>query len=576
VAVIEIPIPESMRGHDGLLSVIARELPTDAIVRHETRAFEIPDEIPARLEFGYAVGEGGWSAGFPPVHFRVEALTEGEPPVQIFERRIDPADDPRDRRWLDASVGLGGFEGKRVRFRFEAEALADAPGSRYDRSFPVFGNPEVVVAGARPGDRPNILLVSLDTLRAKSIGLYGHVRDTMPALERRVAARGAFVRAAVAPVPYTPPSHMTMLTGLEPCAHGVMNRHGTLAADRVTLAELLRAAGYRTAAFTEDAYVVAGAGFARGFDRYTEFRSEESASPGFAAETLGAAEAWLRGRAHEPFFLFVHTYQVHDPFVPPRGYRTLFEQDVQRGQPPEYDEKLRLYEQEVRYTDDVLAGLLDTLEHEGLSENTIVVITSDHGESFSEHTIAGHGFTLYDDELLVPLVIRAPGLVPEGLVLETQVGLVDLTPTLLDLVGLEIPQMMQGSSFAPQLRGESTSFSEPTRVSRLSGAERWAVRSMEYKYIRMKPKGTQADADWREFLFHLPTDPEERKNLAAVRTDMLEQAREALRSHQNACEAWNRAHPPALTERDRAEDLPGWFLNRDEIEAKLRSLGYVE
>jgi len=555
VAVIEIPIPESLRGHDGLLSVIARELPADAIVRHDTPPFDVPRDAPARIEFGFAVEEGGWSEGFPPVHFRALALPEDGAERLIFERRLDPADDPRDRRWHDASVGLAELAGQRVRFRFEAEALGDLPGVLYDRSFPVVSNPELVVGNARAGERPNILLVSLDTLRAKSLGLYGHVRDTMPAMERRVAARGAFVRAAVTPVPYTPPSHMTMLTGLEPCAHGVMNRHGTLAADRVTLAELLRHAGYRTAAFTEDAYVVAGAGFARGFDRYTEFRSEESASPGFAAETLGAAEEWLRGRAHEPFFLFVHTYQVHAPFVPPRSYRDLFPEDVERGQPPEYD----------------------TLEREGLAESTIVVITSDHGESFSEHTMSGHGFTLYDDELLVPMLIRAPGIVPEGLALETQVGLVDLTPTLLDLVGLDVPAMMQGRSFAPLLRGEATSFGAPARVSRLSGTERWAVRSMDYKYIRTKPmpRGGNAPGQ-REFLYHLPSDPEERKNVADERTEMLTEARDLLAAHQAACDAWNRAHPPALTERDRAESLPGWFLNRDEIEAKLKSLGYVE
>jgi len=368
---------------------------------------------------------------------------------------------------------------------------------------------------------------------------------------------------------------MSMLTGLEPCAHGVMNRHGTLAADRLTLAELLRDAGYRTAAFTEDAYVVAGAGFDRGFDRYTEFRSEESASPGFAADTLGAAEAWLRDRAREPFFLFVHTYQVHDPYVPPRGYRGLFTEDVDRGQPPEYDEKLRRYEQEARYTDERLADLLDTLEREGLAESTVLVVTSDHGESFSEHTIAGHGFTLYDDELLVPLIVRAPGIVPEGLALETQVGLVDLTPTLLELVGLAVPESMQGRSFAPLLRGEATTFDEPTRVSRLSGAERWAVRSMDYKYVYMKGKPGEGAAD-REFLYHLPSDPEERTNLAPERPEALAEAREALAAHRAACDAWNAAHPPALTERERAENLPGWFLNRDEIEAKLRSLGYVE
>src|SRR5207247_1069155 len=214
--------------------------------------------------------------------------------------------------------------GRRVRVVFETEALGAAPGATVDRSFGVVSNPEIVTAAASPPGARNVVLVSLDTLRARSVSAYGCPRATTPTFDRRVAAAGALVRSAVAPVPFTPPSHMTMLTGPDPCAHGVMGLHETLGPDRTTLAEALRAAGYQTAAFTEDAYLVAGNGFDRGFDVYRENRSEESASPGFADETFADASAWLAAHGERPFFLFVHTYQVHEPYTPPRGYALLF------------------------------------------------------------------------------------------------------------------------------------------------------------------------------------------------------------------------------------------------------------
>ncbi len=569
-----IEIPEEMQGHPAMLSVIARELQKGSVTRYELGPWSVPASGRATLAFGYGIEEPGWDSGMPPVLFRVNAIPEEGDRIPIFERRLDPARDPRDRRWFDAAIALDERGGETLRFAFEAEVLGEAEGVAHDFSFPLIANPHL---GPREpvDDRPNILLISLDTLRARSLEVYGNPRATMPALTRRLAERGAVVRAAVTPVPYTPPAHMTMLTGLEPCAHGVMDRHGVLAPDRLTLAEILRGAGYHTAAFTEDAYVVAGAGFARGFDVYTEYRSEENASPGFASETFGAAADWMRKRALEPFFLFVHTYQVHDPYIPPRAYDGFFRGEIEEGQGPEYTEPLRLYEREIRYTDDVLAGLVDAVESSGHGEDTIIVVTSDHGESFGEHRMAGHGFTLYDDELVVPMILRAPSLIAAGLRLEMQVGLVDLVPTLLDLIGVRAPAMIQGRSFAAQLRGEDTPFESPAHVSRLANLDRWSVRTSTHKYIAMRGK---ADEQYREFLFDLARDRAERKNLVAAPeiASVLDEARQRLARHTAACEAWNETHPAGQSSRSRAERLPGWFLNRDEIEAKLRSLGYVE
>src|SRR5213076_2512640 len=183
-----LPLSPALRTRQALLTVIARPLPPAAVERFETNEADIP--AGARLVFGYGVEEPGWGDGWPPVRVRVSA---GE--LTLFERRIDPAADPRARRWFDASVDLDPLAGRRVRLVFETEALGAAPGATVDRSFGVVSNPEIVTAAASPGVR-NVVLVSLDTLRARSVSAYGCPRATTPTFDRRVAAAGALVRSA--------------------------------------------------------------------------------------------------------------------------------------------------------------------------------------------------------------------------------------------------------------------------------------------------------------------------------------------------------------------------------------------
>ncbi len=544
-----IPLPEGLRGRHGLLTVTARPLPASPSERSETAEVDVPPD--ARLVFGYGVEEAGWAAGFPPVRF---AVTAGDAP--LFERRLDPATDARDRRWFDASVDLSPLAGRRVRLAFTTEALAGAPGATVDKSFAVVSSPEIVPSAGPT--RPGIILVSLDTLRARSVSAYGCRRPTTPALDR-FAARGALVRTVVAPVPFTPPSHMSMLTGLEPCAHGVKGVHEALAPDRLTLAEVFRAAGYETAAFTEDAYLVAANGFDRGFDTYVENRSEESASPGFAAETFAQARAWLATHAARSFFLFVHTYQVHEPYTPPRAYAALFT-DGDRGD--DNQRALAAYEREVRYTDDLLADFLGAVD-----PRTIVVVTSDHGEGFGEHFWTTHGFDLHDEALLVPLIVRAAGLVPPGRVVEEQVGLVDLAPTLLELAGVPGLPDVQGRSFAGLLRGDRGGYLEHPIVSAdLIGGE--SVRTRRSKFISTK-KGP--------LLYDLVADPRETADRTAADAAGVAAAHAVLEQAHDACARWQRAHPSAeSTARSLSTTDPAWLINRDDIQRKLRSLGYTQ
>ena len=549
-------LPPDVRGGPAVLTVVARALPATAIERTDTTPVTIP--AGARLRFGFAVEEAGWSPGWPPVVFRI---TSADPPSPaLFERRLDPSVDPRDRRWFDASISLAALAGRHVRLRFETEALASAPGTTVDRTFAVFANPEIFVPSAPTTARRSIVLVSIDALRARSVGAYGYFRATTPALDARLAAEGALVRNAVTAFPYTPPSHMTMLTGVEPCAHGVGGIEDRLAPNVPTLAELLRANGYATAAFTEDALIAAASGFERGFDVYHENRSDESAAPGFAGETFAAARAWLAQQTGDrPFFLFVHTYQVHDPYRPPRGYVACF---------PGADESATLtaYEREVRYVDDVIADFLDDVDARGLAERTIVVVTSDHGDAFGEH-LWGHGYDLHDEVLLVPLLVRAPGLVPGGRVVDEQVGVVDVAPTLLDLVGVAPAPAMQGRSFAALLTGRGGAFVERPVMSAALG-DVTSIRTRQFKYVK---KGDV------EQLYLLGDDPGEWTNRAAPADPWLEAGRDALATADEACAQWRLAHRIAAAPATAApQSDPKWLFRQEEVERKLRSLGYVQ
>ena len=259
----------------------------------------------------------------------------------------------------------------------------------------------------------------------------------------------------------------------------------------------------------------------------------------------------------------MHTYQVHEPYTPPRGYTLLFRDGDQSD---EHKRALANYEREVRYTDDVLADFLGVLDAHGLAERTILIVTSDHGESFGEHFWDGHGFDLHDEALLVPFAVRAPGLVPAGRVVEEEVGLVDLTPTVLDLVGLPPLHDVQGHSFARLLTGRGAPFEEQPVVS-VALTKDESVRTRRYAYIRA-PKA--------ELFYDLAADPLETRDRLGKNPADAKAARAVLEAAHHACDAWRQAHPPAAAPAGTPAAEPGWLINREEIERKLRSLGYAQ
>ena len=331
--------------------------------------------------------------------------------------------------------------------------------------YPACGEPEKDQAPR------GIILISADTLGAGHLGLYGYGPDTSPNIDRW-AEEAVVFRNAFAQLPGTLPSHMSMMTGLTPGKHGVYPSQKmpvALADDIPTLAEKLQRAGYATAGFTEGGYVAGVYGFNRGFDQWDDR---------FATwpNVLNAADAFLGTLEPDaPFFLFLHTYDIHDPYAPPTAYRELFSPppgplsiapkgkelvEVNRGlrsvTPGDVEQLRALYDGGIRLFDHQWQLLLTMLDHHGLQNRTLVILTADHGEEFMEHGRLAHE-TVYNPGIHVPLVIR-PSERPARGEIQAMVQLTDLPATILAWAGL--PPMASGGTDLLALAATET---EPER-----------------------------------------------------------------------------------------------------------------
>lgn len=380
---------------------------------------------------------------------------------------------------------------------------------------------------------------------------------------------------------------MTMFTSLQPSVHGATENTGvrTLPTSARTLAELLRDAGIATAAITENGAIDRSRGFGRGFDVYVENREAQSANlrTGHIEETFGRGLRWLERARDRRFFLFLHTYQVHNPFTPPPQYDRFFtEAPGVLARPPELrsDWDPLLYDREIRYTDDRVQALVESLRVAGLLENTLLVVTSDHGEAFLEHGFVAHGANVHREVVNVPLLVRGPG-VPGGRRLKNPVPMVDLMPTLLDLMGVDGSGAEMGRSQAALIRGAP----EPEDAQRAIYSEAWAERAYRAKGFDLIPQPTVAlrlgslklirsrtdlrdPTRFRYELYDLVSDPLERVDLYPGKPHLGEDLVRMLRRHDAAVEALHdRLGEPAANAEPAVDP---------DLEEKLRALGYIE
>ena len=368
---------------------------------------------------------------------------------------------------------------------------------------------------SRPSPIRNVLLISIDTLRADHVGAYGFPRRTTPHLDA-LAREGVLFESVVSPIPATLPAHGSMLTGTLPPYHGVHdNLGGRLPDSSLTLAQILKRRGLATGAvvssFVLDSRFNLGQGFDTYDDRFEQVHKINYLSERKGDETARRATAWLEAHRKEPFFLFVHFYDPHDGYEPPEPFASEFRGDGYSG--------------EVAFADHCAGQVVDRLEALGLRDSTLVVVTGDHGEMLGEHGELTHQFFIYQGALRVPLIFRVPGH-PGPRRVGQLAGLVDIVPTICGLLGIPVPAPVYGEDLSGWLRGESPAlkkrrlYAESFTPTRYYGASPlFGLVSEDTKYIETT----------RPELYDLEKDPGETTNLYATERGRAEALRAELR-----------------------------------------------
>lgn len=406
----------------------------------------------------------------------------------------------------------------------------------------------------------NVIVITIDTLRADHLGCYGYRAVKTPNIDA-LARQGILFWQAYTPTPVTFPSHTSIFTGTYPPFHGIRNNGNfILDSKALTLAEILTEHGYRTAAFIGayvlDSYYGLDQGFQTYDDDFSEGKSNEQElyQEKNAEQVTQEAVKWLEKNGQDRFFIWLHYFDPHAPYSPPSPFRE------------EYSHNL--YDGEIAYTDYWLGVLFRQLQKQKLDAKTLVILTSDHGESLGEHDELTHGVFIYDSTLRIPLIIKGSQL-PSSKTVSTQVRTIDLLPTILQILGINLPGQIQGQSLLNLVNGQ------PDKKERILYCESYlpyynhgwsplsGIRTHDWKYIRApKPE-----------LYDLRKDPAERRNrigeLSAVRGKMEAELSSLLSSIAPPPKAEKNRHTEA-TDGNQAAFVP----DQDRLK-RLMSLGYI-
>ena len=548
--------------------------------------------------------------------FQIDASRlDGTNPTRLLRQTLTTAE-----RWERQRLDLGAFAGEAVRISLSLAADADgaiglwgSPVVRHDEAQPATVAQDQAASsagslGVRPG---GVILIQVDTLRRDHLEVYGYARETAPVLSR-LAAEGATFRRTTAQATWTQVSTPSTMTSLYPLSHGVRDFADRLPAGAETLAEQYRAAGYATLAYSSVLFTGQFSNMHQGFEELHESGSADlSPSSKTAREYVDRLGEWLGTHRDVPFFVFLHVFDPHDPFEPREPYATMWADPTHKAEHEEQLDAVRehienpllrqfgmpdlrafeaaevdpaayvsydqdWYDGSIRGMDVELGRLVERLRTLGLDDDTLMVFMSDHGEEFLEHDRMFHGQTVYNELTQVPLIMRWPGGIPAEVVVDENVQLIDIMPTLLDLSGLPHPEGLQGRSLLPFVApaGDTTVASWVTRPAfsekapTTGGAapppadtESYAVIDEDWLLIHNRAR----DDDTPEFeLYDVVTDPLNLTSVADAQTEVVERLAREL-------DRWQRVAEQARLPED-AEAAAG--LSQEELE-RLRSLGYI-
>ncbi len=541
-------------------------------------------EVPksARLCFAAATALGGGATKTPDANLKVSITpVDGSPSAEALSKTYS------GNSWHEEMIDLGAHAGKLVRINFAASGSLGGRlvlGDFAVRLVP----PKIEVSGKKV---KNAIVVLIDTLRADRLTAYAKTRVRTPAFDKFAKESTVFERCH-APSNWTKPSCATVLTGLYPDTHKARGHSSRLASSSKMASEIFRTAGFATGAFIANGYLAAEFGFKRGWTKYINFIRENKKTE--AVNVFKESLDFIAGHKDKPFFTYIQTIDPHVPYDPPaedlklydaQGYDgpvrnrstgNLLEEIKRKKVELNARDRRRLealYDGEITYHDRHFGHFLDGLNKLGVLNDTAIIVCSDHGEEFFDHDSVGHGHTLYEELLHVPLVVRAPGIVPAGKRVNTEVGLSDILPTLLQATGVPIPKGMEGHDLLPVSNDAIPDPFAAAFASFYSEADgrnlSWTARKGAFK-LRMRGPA-------RTYLYNLEADPREKTDVDTRYPLALRALRIALGQFIAAPDKhnWSSGQLSALAVASPKPDDEQAEMPED-LKQQLRALGYMQ
>ncbi len=484
-------------------------------------SFQFPCDVPpnAKLQLVYGIAERDWRKAAADIIFTAHVRGPDGVVKRLFQK-VPSDSDVRKKPWLKSNVSLSEYEGQKVDIILQVVSRLINPNIS---PTPFEGIPVWAQAAVESDDKspdaggPNFLWVTIDTLRVDHLSCYGYRRGTTPYIDG-LAARGILFEQAIAQSPWTRPSVSSMLYSAYPhqiCTHNCFGDRFVIEPELPNIQKVLGDEGYQTVGVVNNVTLAYDYGCGRDFNVYFQVKND--------GDIYNEFVKWLKPRKKSaPFFAYLHLLGAHGPYNFVRGVTDNFIDsqqastierrfygrhklyNVKKKSPEELQGIIDLYDGEILASDNLVEKLITHLETMGLMQNTIVIITSDHGEEFGEHGEWDHGHSLYDELLRVPLILVRPG-DNNGRRIKKQVSLIDIAPTIAQLADVTPPDTFVGRS----LLGENAKASAPAFSEHmLYGRDKSSVRTPRIKYI-FAPEGRSQE------IYNLAKDPQEKKNLSS-------------------------------------------------------------
>jgi arylsulfatase A-like enzyme len=557
---------------------------------------KIPED--ASLEFGMGLLSEYDLEENIRVNFQIYTEKGGEKSL-IFNKVVGLEGEGKHLVLRQEKIDLKKLAGQRIRFTFVTEMRSPGKKSRPSRSALAFWSNPIIHTLGMQDKKKNIILISIDTLRADHLGSYGYSRNTSPNIDR-LSSDSLQFNNAFSPSSWTLPAHMSLLTALNPSHHKVLLKKDKLNPSYVTLAEILRENGYITGAFTGGGFVDSSYGFSKGFDFYKEANVGQS---NLAEMLYHNSFEWIKENQNKRFFLFLHTYQPHDPYSSPPPFNKTFLREEDRWErlsmtqymegikglykEPKKGEReniIDLYDGEIRYTDETfIRPLMEGLKELNLYDQSLIILTSDHGEEFHDHGAWTHGYTLFNEMIQIPLLIKLPESRSAGEKMETYIRLIDIVPTILEELRIGVSKYhFDGKSLFPVIGNKE--IENRTFIGELYSDEKFqssifpmndhlrtatvnrgpyklvvSVHSRRFDYF-FTPQPPHRETI-EVALFDIEKDPHEQANIAPKHPELVQELLKEIRSY--------------YKKKNKQMDRPEDFRLDQDLTEKLRALGYI-